>query len=129
VALLTSLDRVKAIAQDDAFIQDLQPGDAIVAQALEYAEIVASEEVFGRRTAEAQDYFAAHTLSIAGQPSGGRGPVSSSSAGGVSRSFTLPYLNRTTVLGATQYGNRFLDIRNEVVAPIAMIGLGGRRVW
>lgn len=121
MALLTSLARVKAIAANDTFIQALEGTDPIVGQVLVYVTKHVSESHFGIHAQEAQDYLAAHMLSMSGQPNGGRGPLSSRSVGGINTSFTLPYLNRTTVLGATQYGNRYIDIRNAKTMPFRVI--------
>lgn len=75
------------------------------------------------RTELAQRYLGAHLLSVAYQPEGGRGPLSSESVGGVSRSFTLPYLNQKTVLGSTQYGLMFLEIRRSITAGFRVVTL------
>lgn len=121
MAAITNLDRVKAIAAADTFIQGLAPTDPIVVQALAYADNQVKSSHYGIHTLEAQDFLVAHMLSMAGQPNGGRGPLSSRTVGRINTSFTLPYLNRTTVLGATQYGNRFIDIRNMVTVAFRVI--------
>ncbi len=121
MAAITNLNRVKAIAGADTFIQGLSPSDPIVLQALDYADKQIKSSHYGIHTLEAQDFFAAHVMSMAGQPNGGRGPLSSRTVGRITTAFTLPYLNRTTVLGATQYGNRFIDIRNMVTAAFRVI--------
>ena len=121
MAILTSLARVQAIAADDSFIQGLTGADPIVNQALNYVDVQVQESHFGIRTQQAQDYLAAHFMSMAGQANGGRGPLSSRTVGGVTTGFTLPYLNRTTVLGATQYGNMYIDIRDAVTAAFRVI--------
>ncbi len=98
----TTLARIKLISKDDAGIQALTDSDPETLLVLEDAALLITEEVFGSYTEMAQRYICAHFLSLANQPVGGRGPLSSYSIGGISRTFTLPYLNQKTVLGSTQ---------------------------
>lgn len=121
MAAITNLNRVKAIAGGDTFIQGLAVSDPIVGIALDFADRNVKFSHYGKDTLEAQDYFAAHVMSMAGQPNGGRGPLSSRTVGRITTSFTLPYLNRTTVLGATQYGNQFIDVRNRTTVSFRVI--------
>lgn len=121
MALLTTLDRVKAIAVADTFIQGLTVASPIVAQVFQYVQNRVNEDPWGVHQQEAQDYLAAHLLSSAGQPVGGRGPVSSRTVGRVTTSFTLPYLNQTKQEGMTQYGLRYLGIMDEVTAAFDVI--------
>lgn len=116
-AALTTLVRIKLIAKDDAGIQALTDSDPEVVMVLEDVARHITVATFGNDTEAAQRYAAAHWLSIANQPVGGRGPLSSYNIGGISRSFTLPYLNQKTVWGATQYGLQFLEFLNRNVVP------------
>jgi hypothetical protein len=115
-APLTTLTRVKLIAQDDAFIQALTDSDPLVEMIMDDVARHIVVEKFGADTEAAQRYCVAHWLSLAAQPVGGRGPLSSISIGGISRSFTLPYLNQKTVYGATQFGLMYLEFlwRNQI---------------
>ena len=121
MAAITNLARIKAITADDSFIDGLTGADPIVNQVLGYVDVEVQSDHFGVRTQQAQDYLGAHYLSMAGQANGGRGPLSTRTVGGVNTGFTLPYLNRTTVRGATQYGNQYLDIRDAVTAAFRVI--------
>ena len=121
MAALTTLDNIKAITQDDANIQALVGTEDVVTLVLNDVDKRVTEGVFGTATEQAQRYLAAHLLSLAFQPVGGRGPLSSESIGGVSVSYTLPYLNQKTVLGSTQYGLMYMEIRNMVSAPVAIV--------
>jgi len=122
MAVLVTLAEVKAIALDDAFIQAIpDENDATWVRVTAYVERVVKEDPYGLLQADAQLYLIAHMLSMANQPVGGRGPLSSESVGGVAQSFTLPWLNRTTVLGGTQFGIMHLEIRNQVVMPFRVI--------
>lgn len=112
----TTLERVKAVAQDDANIQALTGNETVWEIILEDVQRECVEDVFGDDTEQAQRYLAAHRLATAFQPNGGRGPVSSVSVGGISQSFTLPYLNRKDDLGSTQYGMKFIQIRDRNIA-------------
>ncbi len=116
----TTLERVKLIAKDDSGIQALTDSDPEVIMVLEDAALAVTEAVFGSYTEMAQRYIAAHFLSLANQPVGGRGPLSSYNMGGISRSFTLPYLNQKTVLGSTQYGLMFMEIRDMTIPAFAI---------
>ena len=115
MTFLPTLEEVQSIAQDDAGIQALDGSETVFATVTAYVAKVVLEEPYGELQKEAQLYLAAHMLSMANQPVGGRGPLSTESVGGVSQSFTLPWLNRTTVLGGTQFGIMHLEIRSQVV--------------
>lgn len=121
MAALTSLDNIKAITRGEDGIQQLQDTDIVVQQALADVDELVKPEIFGNKTEIAQRYLAAHFLSQALTDSGGRGPVSSETIGGISRSWTLPYLNQKSVLGATQYGMQYLEIRRAVVPPVTLV--------
>lgn len=116
----TTLERVKLIAKDDASIQALSASDPEVVMILEDVATHVTEAVFGSFTEMAQRYLAAHFLSLSSQPVGGRGPLSSSSIGGVSRTFTLPYLNQKTVLGSSQFGLMFMEYRDMAIPALAI---------
>ena len=118
---LVTIDDVKAIAADDETIQAIDGTDNVFVIVDAYATKTVTEAVYGELQFEAQLYLMAHMLSMSGQPVGGRGPLSSESIGGISQSFTLPWLNRTTVLGGTQFGIMHLEIRNQVVAAFRVI--------
>ena len=96
-------------------------GVQLIGQAYGYAECNINPDQFGKRAQEACDFFVAHVAAVANQDSGGSGPLSTESIGGISVSRTLPYLNRTTVLGATQFGNRYLDIIKASVVPYRVV--------
>ena len=115
MAFLPSLAEVQSIAQDDAGIQALDGSETVYALVTAYVAKIVLENPYGVLQKEAQLYLAAHMLSMSTQPVGGRGPLSTESVGGVSQSFTLPWLNRTTVLGGTQFGIMHLEIRGQVV--------------
>lgn len=117
MAALTTLTRIQLIAGDDSFIQGLNATDPVVEMILDDVDRHIKVEDYGSDTEAAQRYCAAHWLSISNQPVGGRGPLSSVSIGGISRSFTLPYLNRKEVYGATQFGLQYMEfVRRNVFA-------------
>lgn len=120
MAALTTLANIKAIAQDDPNIQALTGTEDVVVQVLKDVDHFVKKAVWGDTTELAQRYLAAHLLSAAYLPVGGRGPLSSVSIGGVSRSFTLPYINQKTVLGSTQYGLMYMELRDMTVVPFAL---------
>ncbi len=121
MTFLPTLVEVQSIAQDDAAIQALTGSETNWALVQAYVAKIVLEEPYGVLQKEAQLYLAAHMLSMSTQPVGGRGPLSSESVGGVSQSFTLPWLNRTTVLGGTQFGIMHLEIRSQVVAAFRVV--------
>lgn len=121
MAVLTNLKLIQAIAQGDDNIGSLQHTDPLVAFALSMAEQAAPQSKYGLDTQFAQTYFAAHVLSQAFTDNGGRGPLSSESVGDVSTSYTLPYLNQKSVLGATQYGLMFLEYQNRHIVPARVV--------
>lgn len=118
---LPTLAEVQAVAQDDASIAALTGSETVWTLVQAFVNKIVTDTVYGDLEKEAQLYLSAHMLSMANQPVGGRGPLSSESIGGIAQSFTLPWLNRTTVLGGTQFGIMYLEIRNMVVAPIRVI--------
>lgn len=120
-AALTTLARVQLIAKDDAGIQALSASDPEVVMVLEDVALWITETKFGTHTELAQRYAAAHFLSIANQPVGGRGPLSSESVGGVSQTFTLPYLNQKTVLGSTQFGLMYMEVARRTQVPFDVV--------
>ena len=121
MAAKTTLANIQAIAKDDAKIQALTGAETLVALVLDQVDRSVKEATFGTYTEEGQRYLGAHYLSMAFQPVGGRGPLSSEIIGGVSVSYTLPWLNRDTPLGGTQFGLQYLEILDKVVAPVAVI--------
>lgn len=121
MAALTTLADVKAVAQKSPEIQAMHKGDLAVKNALALAEKNITEERFGAQAFDAQTYFVAHILALAATEAGGKGPLSTESIGGVSQSFTLPYLNQHTVIASTQYGLMYLEIRDNVTVPAMII--------
>lgn len=117
----TTLKNVKAITRGEADIQRLNDSDELVTLVLAQVAKQVEESIYGDLQEPAQRYLAAHFLSQALNDPGGRGPLSAESVGGVSQSWTLPYLNRKDVLGATQYGMQFLSYRDMVVVPARAI--------
>lgn len=118
---LATLSEVKAVAQADTNIQNLKNNCLAVVNAFSLAEKVIKAAHFGDLAKEAQIYYVAHILSMAATVAGGRGPLSSESIGGVTQSFTLPYLNRATVIASTQYGLMYLEIRDQVIVPALIV--------
>ena len=120
--MLPILEEVKVVAQDDDFIQglndDTDPEFVLISG---FVDQIAPESKFGANAKAAQTYLAAHLLSVAAVDAGGRGPVSSESIGGVTRSWTLPYLNQTSVIASTQYGLMFIEIQNRTIPPLLVI--------
>jgi len=120
--MLPNLDDIQAVAQDDDFIQglvdDTAPELVLIA---EFVDLLAPEAKYGANAKMAQAYLAAHLLSVAAIDAGGRGPVSSESIGGVTRSWTLPYLNQTTVIASTQYGLMFLEVQNRTIPNLIVV--------
>ena len=126
--LLTNLADVKLIAGDDAKIQAMLVTDPIVILVFRMIAQHITAERFGADAEFAQLYCAAHWLSLTGQPVGGRGPLSSVNIGGISRSFTLPYINQKTVYGSTQFGLMYLEYVLRNIVPWAVVtpqGPGG----
>ena len=95
--------------------------DLAVINALDFADQSIKVGHFGNLTKNAQIYFVAHILSLAATVAGGRGPLSSETIGGVSASFTLPYLNQKSVVASTQYGLMYLEIRSQVIVPAMVV--------
>lgn len=118
---LATLDDVKAIAQSDDNIPHMHESDIAVVNALDLADQTIKTGHFGNLTKNAQIYFVAHVLSLAATVAGGRGPLSSESIGGVTQSFTLPYLNQQSVIASTQYGLMYLELRGQVTVPAIII--------
>lgn len=118
---LATIDTVQAVAQADTNIQGLHASDPAVTFALDLAEKMAPEAKFGTKALEAQTYLAAHILSLAFTVAGGQGPLSSESIGGITQSFTLPYLNQQTVIASTQYGLMYLEIVRGVIVPLRIV--------
>ena len=121
MSFLPTIADIQAIALDDTFIQGLAGTETVFTNMSVYVDKVVTEAVYGPLEFDAQLYLAAHILSMANQPVGGRGPLSSESVGGVAQSFTLPWLNRTTVLGGTQFGIMHLEIRSQIVAAVRVV--------
>jgi hypothetical protein len=121
MAAATNLDKVKAITRKDPNIQALVASDGAVVFALELAEEMAPLGKFKAKTEAAQTYLVAHILSVAFTVAGGQGPLSSESVGGITQSFTLPYLNQQTVIASTQYGLMYLEMVRSMVVPIRSI--------
>jgi len=113
MAVLTTLKEIKAIAQGDDNFAGLQDADTAVQLALASADNFVSVGKFGKFAKDAQTYIAAHLLSLSFTEPGGRGPLSSESVGDVSVSYTLPYLNQTSVLGSTQYGLMYMELQKR----------------
>lgn len=118
---LATLGEVKAVALADTNIQQLKSNDAAVIHALDLADLIVKTTHYGGLTKKAQIYYAAHILSLACTVAGGRGPLSSETIGGVSQSFTLPYLNQKSVIASTQYGLMFLELRDHIAVPAIVI--------
>lgn len=123
MAVLTNLANIKHIAQDDDHIQSLVDDNEEILVNVVYPLVdkMVRESRFGGLTESAQTYLAAHILSLAATDSGGRGPLSSESIGDISVSYTLPYLNQTSVLASTQYGLMFLELQRKVITPVYVI--------
>lgn len=121
MAVLATLDDVKAFSREDRNIQALHASDLAVTNAMALADQMVSADRFLGYTKTAQIYLIAHILSLAHTEAGGKGPLSSESIGGVSQSFTLPYLNRKTVIASTQYGLMFLELRDKVTVPAIVV--------
>jgi hypothetical protein len=115
MAALTTLDNIKAVSQDDSNIQGLHDSDKAVVQALNDVAFLVPSGRFGTATEILQRYLGAHLLSLAFQAVGGQGPLSSETIGGITQSFTLPYLNQKTVYGSTQYGLHYLDLLSKFI--------------
>jgi len=121
VPALTILDNIKGVAQDDQNIQALNAEDRVVAFVLGLVDIMVPDAKFGAKTLYAQTYLGAHLLSLAFTVAGGQGPLSGESIGGISQSFTLPYLNQTSVIASTQYGVMYLDLVRAVTVPAIVV--------
>lgn len=115
--LLTNLTTIKSVSRADDAIQGLADSDPVVSFALTLAEKMAPESKFKDKTLEAQTYLGAHLLSLAHTVAGGQGPLSSETVGGISQSFTMPYLNQESVVASTQYGLMYLQIVRSVIVP------------
>jgi len=88
---------------------------------LALAEEMAPLGKFKSKTEAAQTYFVAHILSVAFTVAGGQGPLSSESIGGITQSFTLPYLNQQTVIASTQYGLMYLEMVRACVVSVRSV--------
>ena len=125
MAVLTTIDKVKLVTRDDANIQALVANDPAVTQALNDADLLVPSGFTDEITELMQRYLCAHLLSLAFQAVGGQGPLSSESIGGVTQSFTLPYLNQKTVYGSTQYGLHYLDLLAKFRIGPRVVTVGG----
>lgn len=123
MAVLTTIEDIKRIAQDDDHIQSLADDneDILVNVVYPLVEQMVRESKFGALTKPAQTYLSAHLLSLAATDSGGRGPLSGESIGDISVSYTLPYLNQQSVLASTQYGLMFLELQRKVITPVFVL--------
>lgn len=115
MAVLTTIANIKAISKNEAKIQNLPDSDPLWGLVLSDVEKQVGEEQFGSLTEIAQRYLAAHFVSVA--LDGVVGELASTSVGGISQSFTVPYLNRRDVYGATQFGMEFVRIRDTCIPP------------
>lgn len=120
--MIPTLAEIQEVAKDDDNIQGIlhKLKDSFVLIS-ELVDTIAPEAKFGNNAKAAQTYLAAHLLSVAAVDAGGRGPVSTESIGGVARSWTLPYLNQTSVIASTQYGLMFLEMQNRTIPPVLVI--------
>lgn len=120
--MLASLDDVKVVAQDDDYIQGLAdesaPEFVLIAS---FVDKIVPEAKYGANTKLAQTYLAAHLFSVSATDAGGRGPISSETIGGVARSWTLPYLNQTSVIASTQYGLMYINIMDRTIPAILVV--------
>ena len=122
MAVIPTLAEVKTITLDDDFVQAItDENDPTWVRITAYVDRTVNLDPYGVLQEDAQLYLIAHLLVMANIPIGGRGPLSSESVGGVSHSFTLPWLNRTTINGGTQFGLMYLEIRNQIVAAFRVI--------
>lgn len=121
MTVLTNLQKIKSVTADDSFIQDLKEDDVAVTTIFALVDKLVSAGKFGTLTEEAQTYYAAHLLSLAGTAAGGQGPVSSESIGGITTSFTLPYLNQKSVVASTQYGLYYIELRNSIIPKVLVV--------
>jgi Protein of unknown function (DUF4054) len=117
VTAVATIPGIRAVARGDPKIADLDDGDALWAFVLDLVDKMVDPNRFGNLTESAQTYLGAHLMSQALNDPGGRGPLSAESVGGVSQSWTLPYLNNYSVLGATQYGMMYREIVARRVTP------------
>lgn len=120
--LLTSLAAIKLSAKGSDAIQAMSDSDPLVVQVLSDIALWVTQPKFGEMAEMAQRFAAAHFLSLAGQPEGVRGHVSSESVGGITQTFTLPWVTQKDMFGATQYGM----VYNSIVArciPAFSIGM------
>jgi len=121
MALKTDLNKVKAIASGTEGIECLNDTDKLVKQVFDLVAVQVSESAFGNFCEQAQTYLAAHYLSLAFNSANADGKLSSQSIGGISETYTLPYLTTKSILGSTQYGMQYMEIRNSCVAGVRMI--------
>lgn len=121
MTLKTTWANVRAIAVGEPGIAALHESDPLVTLALQDAARMAPEEVFGTYAEMAQRYLAAHIISQALQDDAGRGALSNETIGGVTRSWTMPNLNMKSAIGATQYGLKFLEIRDMRIPKVAIV--------
>jgi len=119
--VLTDLQKVKAVTAGDENIPDLVEDSPVVVNTFALVDKLVSVGKFGTFTEEAQTYYAAHLLSLAFTEAGGRGPLSSESIGGITTSYTLPYLNQQSVIASTQYGLYFIELRNSLIPKILVV--------
>jgi len=119
--ILTNLSLIKAVSRGDPNIQALNTSDPEVEIALEHASNTVSESQFGVDAKIAQTYFAAHTLSMMLTDNAGKGSIATEQVGDVSVGYTVPYLNQNVVLGATQYGMKYQELRSRHIVPAMVV--------
>ena len=100
--------------------------DARIQLFLDDAELCIDEDIYGPMYDLAVCYLAAHELKLATDTSstsaaaGNVGPVSSKTAGGVSKTMAIGALDMTesdSYYALTTYGLKFLNIRDKVKIP------------
>lgn len=121
--LYTTLVQIQGLAKGSPEIQALLPTDQLVIDTLNDVAQMVTQAVFLSNVERAQRCLAAHFLAMGVQGTGVRGHVSSKSAGGLSTSYTMPWLTRRDMFAATQYGMQFLNLVDRCVPPIAIAPL------
>jgi hypothetical protein len=75
----------------------------------------------GSKTKLARIYLAAHVATMSKRGGGAAGPVVSSSAGGLSRSFAVIATGGNSSYGATTYGSLYLDLMATTTSRLGFV--------
>lgn len=122
---MITLATIKAIASGSTAIQALTGSEPVIALIIAEVEKVCTLAVFRAQLFEAQNYLAAHLLTMALGSPYGKGQTTSQSVGGVSISGGIAWQTSKSALGSTAYGQRYLELRRSAMPHFMVVRPGG----